>query len=165
MSKINISKPSLFIGIDPGKSGGIVVLGLDHVEDAIKMPATPKDTLDVFNEYDSNKEKIMCMVEEVGSMPGNGVKALFTFGYGTGVLHTSLIANKIPFVLVKPKKWMAYYGLAKRSKESGTAWKNRLKSRAQMLFPDESVVLWNADAFLLAYYCRYVHGGISSGEV
>lgn len=66
-----------------------------------------------------------------------------------------LIAAGIPFEIVPPKRWQN--GLHVGAKAKGTKdneWKNVLKAKAQQLFPEEKVTLANADALLLAEYCR-----------
>ena len=41
-----------YIGIDPGKHGGIAVMGADgEVFDVVKMPETPQDLLDFLEQY------------------------------------------------------------------------------------------------------------------
>ena len=38
-------------------------------------------------------------------MPGQGVATTFTFGHNVGFLHGLLVAFKIPYTLVTPRKW------------------------------------------------------------
>ena len=40
---------------------------------------------------------------------------------------------------------------SKKKDETKTAYKNRLKFVAELLFPDQKVTLWNSDALLIAH--------------
>jgi hypothetical protein len=53
--------------------------------------------------------------------------------------------------LVRPQKWQGYLSLGK-SEGDKTKWKNKLKQRAQSLFPSLDVTLATADALLLLEY-------------
>ncbi len=140
-----------YIGIDPGTTGGIVTLHQDHtVVDVCKTPSTIQDFI---NRLSPLKDcDCFAMVEKVHATPKQGVKSAFTFGYNVGVLHSVLATNQIPYELHTPQKWMKWYSMKKKSSESQTQWKNRLKHKAQQLFPKEKITLWNADAFLIAWY-------------
>lgn len=142
-----------FIGLDLGTNGGVVVLdnqGL--VVDVWKNPDNVQEWILRFEKYkDSN---CFCVTERVHSQPHHGGKANFTFGKNVGISLTILEVCKIPFQEVSPAVWMKGFMMKKEKGESGTSWKNRLKNKAQQLYPKEKVTLWNADAFLIATYCR-----------
>jgi hypothetical protein len=146
----------IFIGIDPGISGGIAWYDeetqLSYVK---KMPQNILEFISFwqnFHEIHGNKQ-IFCLTEKVHSMPTNGAKSNFTFGYNLGVLHTCLTNFKIPFDFVTPQAWMKSFFMKKDKNETGTKWKNRLKQKAQQLYPDHKVTLWSADALLILEYC------------
>lgn len=142
-----------FIGIDPGVSGGIAVIdSTSTVIEVFKTPVTIKDFIEKFSEY--MDEKVFAVCEKVHSMPQNGVKASYTFGYVNGILHTVLTVAGIPYELITPQKWMKHFMMKKGKNETGTKWKNRLKGKAQSLFPSVKCTLWNADALLIAEYCK-----------
>lgn len=150
-----------FIGIDPGKSGGICFLyegrSNNHIR-AEPMPATERDTWLLFKNVTDNFQSCFAAIEKVHAMPGQGVTSMFTFGQNYGFLRACLIAADIPFIEVTPIRWMKALGLMtgkpnnkKRSKVS--EWKNHLKNFAQNLHPKEKVTLKTADAILVAEYC------------
>lgn len=93
-----------YIGIDPGKQGGIAVIHNNLVIACTTMPVGGSDldyiTLALwFKDYaDGN---VAC-IEKVHAMPGQGVTSMFTFGFVTGVVHGMLSAYKIPYHLVTP---------------------------------------------------------------
>lgn len=141
-----------YLGIDPGKSGGIALLDEDFsVVFAIPMPPTMSDINDVMKHLPDDTRAI---IERVSSMPGQGVASTFKFGKGFGALLMSLIANEIPFEQASPQKWMKYYSMKKSKTESKTQWKNRLKGKAQEMFPKVKITLALSDALLIARYCH-----------
>ena len=93
-------------------------------------------------------------IEKVSSSPQMGVTSAFTFGRGYGFLRGLLTAYNYPFEEVLPRKWQASFGMKKGKDESNTQWKNRLKGKAQQLFPHLKVTLATADALLIAEYGR-----------
>jgi hypothetical protein len=159
-----IRKLQIYIGIDPGKSGGIAALDLDNVL-TIKMPETPADVLDYFHSiknYMPINYSCIAIIEQVGGYTGQGQpgSAMFKFGQGVGHLEMALLACSIPSESVPPRKWQKALGIsAKKKTETKTQWKNRLKSVAQRLFPSEKITLATADALLIAEYCRRKHQG------
>lgn len=142
------------MGIDPGKNGGICILDQNgEVITLIKMPATPSDLLNFLAEH---SDCGACMLEKVGGMPGNGGSAMFNFGKGYGWLEMALIACKIKTVTVTPQKWQKHYQLGSSSSCTHTEWKNKLKAKAQQLFPSlgKKITLVTCDAMLIAEYGR-----------
>lgn len=143
-----------YIGIDPGKHGGIAVMGADgEVLDVVKMPKTPQDLLDFLEQY---KDDSFCTLERVGGMPGNGGSAMFNFGKGYGHLQMALLALHIPTEDVTPNKWEKTYQLGSSGKYTKTEWKNRLKAKAQQMFPHlgKKITLATCDALLICEYGR-----------
>ena len=141
-----------YIGIDPGKHGGIAVMGADgEVIDVVKMPETPQDLLDFLEQY---KDDSFCTLERVGGMPGNGGSAMFNFGKGYGHLQMALLALHIPTEDVTPNKWEKTYQLGSSGKYTKTEWKNRLKAKAQQMFPHlgKKITLATCDALLICEY-------------
>ena len=143
-----------YIGIDPGVNGGIAVLSADgSVLCVTKMPPTPRDLFDFLSQY---SEDSFCVLERVGGLPGNGGSAMFNFGKGYGHLQMALVALGIPTEDVTPNKWEKVYQLGTSGKFSKTEWKNRLKGKAQQLFPSlvKKITLATCDALLIAEYGR-----------
>lgn len=149
----------IYIGIDPGQAGGIALI--DDIEDYITitpMPATPQDILDWMRESLDEDVRPIARIEKVHAMPGNGVSSMFKFGMGYGGLIMMLTALKICFEEVTPQAWQKELGITPRKKkEPPRVWKNRLKEKAQQLFPQlPNITLSVADALLIAEYCRRV---------
>ena len=151
------SSPSVCIGIDPGKQGGLVCID-GEVITAISMPTTERD---IWEWFSARKNKVkMAYIEQVGGYiegvsPG---PAMFNFGWGYGGLRMALTAADIPFETVLPRTWQKGLHIPPRKKkgrkyiETKTQWKNRLKAIAQRLFPKLHLTLDTSDALLIAVY-------------
>ena len=164
------------IGIDPGQSGGIAVISGNYYH-AIKMPETEKDIYehlkDIINTGKVNSE-VICFLEKVHTMPttamgsmrcscgrihktlkviqGSASQGKFMQGYGT--LRGMLIALGVRLEEVTPQKWQKAFVTSKARTESKTDHKNKLKAKAQLLFPDLKITLKTADALLIAEFGR-----------
>lgn len=97
----------VYMGIDPGEKGFITVMKDDgmifysikdndfyHIDDFLK-------------EMKELNPNIVCIMEEVHAIFGSSAKSTFSFGEINGLLKGLLIANKIPYHLVQPKKWQS----------------------------------------------------------
>jgi len=144
---------SYFMGVDVGTGGAIAIIDKEGIiMEIIKTPATIQDFLSFLDKW--KNEKIFCLVEKVHSFPGNSHKVAFTFGEINGITKAVLEASKIPYDLITPQRWMAFYGLKKSATQTMTDWKNELLKVAQRLFPKEKIYLYQADAVLIAEYTR-----------
>lgn len=139
-----------YIGIDPGKSGGIAWIDGAGKPCAVAMPDTLAEIADQIRQI-AEEDDCVCCIELVASSPQMGVKSAFTFGFGYGGLMTNLIVCAIRHTQVAPSKWQrAMQCLTKGDK-------NVSKRRAQQLFPSLKITHATADALLLAEYCRTTH--------
>jgi len=142
------------IAIDPGKSGGIA-WKMAYGARAIPMPATEPDISQKLKEIYYHLDKPTVIIEEVGGYIGRPQpgSAMFTFGRNFGFLLGVLTCLSARIVLVRPQKWQSFLSLG-TSDGNKTKWKNKLKSKAQNLYPDLDVTLAIADALLLLEYGR-----------
>jgi len=142
------------IAIDPGKNGGIAIFSLENNKliEVIKMPDTAQDLLYFLTVYQRNS---ICYLEKVGGLPGMGGSSMFNFGKGFGHLEMVLLCRKIPTVEVTPQKWQKVLQLGTKGKKSSTDWKNKLKFKAQQLYPSVAkITLATSDALLILEYAR-----------
>lgn len=170
---VKINPPKLTVlGFDPGVSGGVAILsGLDPV--ALPMPETYRDLWELVRTYGPAVRRVrdvFAFAEQVGGYMGRAAgekgsanrasaHTMFRFGYGAGMIEAFLIAADIPYELVPPQRWQRSgpdsLGISPRKKGEGkTAWKGRLRSHAQRLFPGLRVTSATADALLLAEWGR-----------
>lgn len=153
---------AVIIGIDPGAHGGIAMLtdGGDVVW-LSKMPATPAEIHEYLKDFVEmcrhDDIPVSAYLEDVGhGIPGQSSSATAKFARHCGHLEMCLIALGVPTVTVTPNKWQKTYQLGRSSEYSKTEWKNRLKAKAQQLFPHytKAINLATADALLIAEYGR-----------
>jgi len=144
----------VYVGIDPGKHGGIAVVNeVGRVLEAVEMPPTERDILDVLERLGA-PEEARAVLERVWSSPQMGVASAFTFGRGYGALRMALTAARVPFDEVTPAKWQAAMGVLQPGARLGKKDKNISKRRAQQLFPTLTITHAISDALLIAEYCR-----------
>jgi hypothetical protein len=140
------------IAIDPGANGGIAVYSLtdNKIIEVDKLPQTPQELLSLLRFYQFNS---VCYLEHVQGIPGMGAGQMFTFGKGFGQLEMALIACKIPTVEVTPQKWQKELQLGHKGSKTTTQWKNKLKTKAQQLFPNVGkITLATSDSLLILKY-------------
>jgi len=150
------------IGIDPGISGGIVALNNGHIVDIVPMPAGPAALFNHFRYLGfpgvKNTSECHVFIENVHSMPTDGVHSAFTFGQGLGWLEGVMAAMGLPEALkVKSSVWMETFEL-KRDKINDEAkydYKKRIKQKALDLVEKnhkDKITLKTCDAYLIARY-------------
>ena len=157
----------IFIGIDPGQSGGIAQVTEGGHFLCWPIQDTERDTWNLFDggpigSYKDSEDtlksatrlEMSAVIEEAHSMPGQGVASMFTFGRSYGLLRGFLWASGIPFHTVTPKKWQSAFGMKRKKTERPTEYKKRLRQLAQGLAPNCKVTNKEADAILLAEYLR-----------
>jgi hypothetical protein len=156
MGKQKENSLETIIAIDPGKNGGIAVFDVVRrkIVSLVKMPDTPTDILNFLTPYAVNS---VCYLEKVGGLPGMGGSAMFNFGKGYGHIEMALLANKIKTVTVTPQRWQKTLQLGTKGNKSTTEWKNKLKAKAQQLYPEvEKITLATSDALLILEHARIV---------
>ncbi len=143
---------SIYLGIDPGAKGGIAII---HPEgaDAWRYPGDIVTAADLLRELSFNYKIKLAAIEQVHSMPGQGVKSVFSFGTNYGAWLGMLSALSIPHVLVTPRKWQ------KATLDAGTGeTKQRSLQMARRIYPDIDLKYkaddGKADALHLACYAR-----------
>lgn len=168
----------MIIAIDPGKAGGIAFDTPAII--AYRMPQTEGDLIDFFDKHIPSTEnnQVVAFMEKVGGFVGMRKKyilcpqcrysvpvqtadpgsAMFKFGYGNGLLMGVLLSRKIPVELVTPQKWMKALSLGTKSGMPAQQWKNKLKARAQQLYPNLKVTLNTCDALLILHYAMLLKG-------
>jgi len=100
---------TMVMGIDPGLTGGIVVLGIeDEVIEKQVMPIKEKfidleklrQLLIIYKEFG-----IKIYLEKVHSMPKQGVASSFKFGRIFGAIEAMLAGLQMEYFLVTPQEW------------------------------------------------------------
>lgn len=103
-------KKRAYLGIDPGKSGGIVALGIDgKVIGKWVMPSLG-DNVDVSSMYDLFKTmsatfNVTVVLEDVHSIFGMSASTNFVFGYVCGAIEAVVLCLKLKLIKIAPKTW------------------------------------------------------------
>lgn len=160
----------VYLGIDPGKTGGIVIFssipGYSPIT-LISMPQTEHDIWRVFEAIQSHGRTVRAVIEKVWGMPNQSSVAMFNFGHGYGNLRMALTAISAEWEEITPQAWMKALAIpsGKKGEDKGTK-KLKLKVKAQQLYPRLSI--WDeakykqmaiCDALLIATYCKRKYEG------
>lgn len=159
-----------FIGIDPGLSGALAVLGDSGAIYLHKCPTARLGRKRVMDHRaafdllaDAPGDAFAC-IEKVGARPGQGVVSMFSFGQNLGAWEMALAAAGVAFERVTPQSWKAKMGIPKGSDKAASI------RRAEELFPAIDLVPAGgrvksdalAEALLLAEYARRLRTQINS---
>lgn len=166
---------TVFIGIDPGLNGAIAAIGVTsgtRFGDAISPASlyvadipTHEITVNGKKRQQLDKHRLReiltgigtgcrAFVEDVHSMPKQGVASSFKFGFVAGAIQQAVVDAGFELTLVPPQVWKRRFGL--------TADKDAARARASAVFPGSSH-LWplkkhdgRTEAALIALYgARY----------
>lgn len=159
----------LYLGVDPGSSGGMVLVGPGRVVAMTSFsnlsPMQWWDWVETAARYARTCAGLMAGLEKVGGYMGaeaggqGGTSdgssrasghTMFAFGKSVGLIQMALIAAGIPYKEVTPQAWQKGVGLKRSASETKAQWKNRLKQAASVLFPETSFTLATSDAALIA---------------
>lgn len=147
-----------YIGIDPGAKGGIAFIDMTQEPFAVGCaPFGREDLMQVCIRAagSTNLQEVVCCLEKVGAMPGQGVVSMFSFGENVGYIKGVLEAFGIPYQEVSPRKWKNAFGLSSDKSSSAIV--------CQQLFPGVSLLPTArsrkphdgmAEALLMAEYAK-----------
>jgi hypothetical protein len=166
---VQLNYPTVFLAADPGSSGGLVELEGGRVS-LTPMPETEEEAWQWFWRNGTRPTKVTrALIEKIsplaigfkskaGVMHKHAASMAKLYGHYR-MLRAFLVASQIPFESISASDWQSHLGIPKREKrESDTQWKNRLKRKANSLYPHARVTLATADALLIAEVCRQKYG-------
>lgn len=149
----------IFVGMDPGVTGGIAIIDHQSIELMKMSDTTPGEIADVLWKLGPD---VSCVIEKVGAGPRMASSAAFKFGKSAGILEGLVITSNIPYDLVTPQKWQKHFGLIRKGMSFGDSRKKKLnREKAQALYPSlrKKIVNGTADALLIATYARDLEEG------
>lgn len=154
----------VYLGIDPGLSGAIAFIFEDNSAYSYRMPVLEmiknkkkKRTYDIkaiknLIETIQQDHTVSAIIENVHTMPNQGVTSQGMVMYGKGVLEAVLTCLGVSYTLVSPVKWK------NKMLPGQKGLKDASRLKAQQLFPDIDLHLKKdhdrAEALLLAEYLR-----------
>jgi hypothetical protein len=142
-----------YIGIDPGKSGGIMVIDEDGEVCAYKCPEKVLDMSVLFRALVgcTAPDDVNLLMERVWARPGNAVRAAFTYGVNYGQWLGIAASYEIKMYTTLPNDWIKWIGCPKALPVADR--KRWLKAKAKKLYPQlPRVTLATADAILITHY-------------
>ena len=160
----------IFIGIDPGLNGGLATVGSTlsvcdvptltrKKAKGIKREYNISDMREILKNYKRTGICLICYLEAVHAMPGQGVTGMFSMGQGFGIWQGLLAGLEIPFEFVTPQRW-------KKAMLDGTGKdKEASRLKALQMFPTLADKLklkkdeGKAEALLIAEYGRRLYNG------
>ena len=150
-----------WIGIDPGKSGGLCVIDEDGIK-AYKCPKTALEMATLFGMALGNDpaNNINVTIEQVWARPTNGSRHSFAYGTNYGLWFGIAAVHEIEMNVVSPQKWMR--GVECPKGMDVNIRKKWLKSKAKELYPEiPKITLATADAIMIARYAKELAPHIS----
>ena len=162
-----VADPKIFIGIDPGKNGGVTVINdMPNYESVIafRCPDSPSKmaySLMATIPTEISYENVLVMVEHVHAMPKNGVVSMFSFGQNLGQWEGILGAFELDVKYSGPRVWMKHYDC--KPNMSKKERKRYLRGLAEKLFPNIKMTFNISDAMLIANYNKEIYYKEMSG--
>lgn len=159
------------IAIDPGLTGAIAFYD-GHVLDVEDMPTEArgkKSVVDLAGLWDAlggrfpSPMPVHGIIENVGSMPRQGIASACNFGKTIGACEMALVAAGCELVRVTPQVWKFGVGLQHDPKADTKARKNASRARAIELFPNHAHLFarvkddGRAEAALMAWWFVHKH--------
>ena len=147
------SHSKIYIGIDPGRSGGMCVIENDFIK-AYPCPSNIQDMAIMFAMAISVNEtkKVVAYIEKVWARPTDGRSSMWKFAENYGTWLGIAGAYEIDLQEVSPQAWMKYLETPKLEK---TRRKRYLRDKARSMYPElKKVTLKPADAILIATYAK-----------
>ena len=144
-----------YIGIDPGKSGGLMIIDEAGKAEAHKCPEKVFDMSVLFKIAIGNTapDNVKLLMERVWARPTNATRAAFTYGVNYGQWLGIAASHEVKTYTELPLNWMKWFGCPKGMISRDR--KNWLKDKAKELYPNiKKITLATADAILICHYAK-----------
>ena len=144
----------VYIGIDPGKGGGIAVIE-GKTARVYACPETVENMATLIGMCLNNVSiyETRVYVEKVWAFPTDGRAGSFSFGRNYGQWQGILSAHEVEPTFVTPKVWQGHFEIKKGLPKN--IRKKILKQMARDKYPKtKGITLKTADALLIALYGR-----------
>ena len=148
------------VGIDPGKSGGLVKIHSKNYECSMhKCPDTTQGMSSLLKNAKDSAFKdnlpILVAIEKVHAFPTDARSSAFKFGMNYGMWLGIIGSLNIPLVQVTPQMWMKSYAPLPKIKQER---KKKIKEIATEIFEDiynneKRITYAISDAALIALWC------------
>lgn len=147
---------SIYIGVDPGKKGAMAIMGYSNTTgERYMMKIIPFDPQEYIKTLKQFNGATVC-IEQVHSLPHEGVKSVWSFGQTYGWLLGVLDAVGLSYQTVPPNLWKKDFSLLRTEKKQSIEVCKRLfpgielKRTDRCRNDDDNM----ADAALICEYAR-----------
>jgi crossover junction endodeoxyribonuclease RuvC len=152
----------LIIGIDPGLTGGIAALWGREILAVKDMPVSAKlygkgdevncaELASILMDMRVAGKPVRVILEQVGSMPGQGVASMFSFGDSNGAVRGVCGTLQYPVDRATPQEWKKRAGILLKGKDAArTLAINRHPEISGML--SRKLDIGRADAICIAEF-------------
>lgn len=147
---------SVYIGVDPGKKGAMAIMGYSNTTgERYMMKIIPFDPQEYIKTLKQFNGATVC-IEQVHSLPHEGVKSVWSFGQTYGWLLGVLDAVGLSYQTVSPNLWKKDFSLLRTEKKQSIEVCKRLfpgielKRTDRCRNDDDNM----ADAALICEYAR-----------
>ena len=147
---------SIYIGLDPGKKGAMAIMGYSNTTgERYMMKIIPFDPQEYIKALKQFNGATVC-IEQVHSLPREGVKSVWSFGQTYGWLLGVLDAVGLSYQTVPPNLWKKDFSLLRTEKKQSIEVCKRLfpgielKRTDRCRNDDDNM----ADAALICEYAR-----------
>lgn len=153
----------LIIGIDPGLTGALALVGKEGLIDMQDMPVMPRSAGGTVKSQvnaaglhellkgwatDHDKNEFMVFFERVNAMPKQGSASTFSLGHTSGIIEGVVCAYGLAHVVISPSHWKKHFKLG--------ADKDAARALAQRYYPSASLARKKdhdrAESLLIARY-------------
>lgn len=147
---------SVYIGLDPGKKGAMAIMGYSNTTgERYMMKIIPFDPQEYIKTLKQFNGATVC-IEQVHSLPREGVKSVWSFGQTYGWLLGVLDAVGLSYQTVPPNLWKKDFSLLRTEKKQSIEVCKRLfpnanLKRTERCKKDDDGM---AEAALLAIYAQ-----------
>ena len=147
---------SIYIGLDPGKKGAMAIMGYSNTTgERYMMKIIPFDPQEYIKTLKQFNGATVC-IEQVHSLPREGVKSVWSFGQTYGWLLGVLDAVGLSYQTVPPNLWKKDFSLLRAEKKQSIEVCKRLFPGVELKRTDKCRTDDDnmADAALICEYAR-----------
>lgn len=147
-----------WVAYDVGANGSMCHLWEDGQTEFVDFKTTGLAGYISYLEHSNLLTVRMIGIEAVSSMPGQGVKSMFSFGQRYGELQGMLLGIKLGFDIIRPQQWQKTCHVTPKSGKKGVyVAMSKLYPSAELTGPKGGIMDGRCDALGLAHHLRVTY--------
>lgn len=108
-----------YLGIDPGKNGGLAVITVDGTPCIwTRMPQGVRRIVDWIAAAARQYPRLVMVTEKAQTMPKQGIASAFRYGQHFGLFETAAALLRLPYHEVTPSTWKKSMGVTSNKRDS-----------------------------------------------